>query len=106
MSITRMAGRWPGPRAVAPRVRRETTGDTSPDSAFEADPFLTGSGHHYERTLAVSKETAASLRVSDAVVVVHGFDYNRKGKYDFNLGKSPLGPMPPPKPPSPPCAEL
>ncbi|OEV04169.1 hypothetical protein [Streptomyces oceani] len=69
-----------------------TKGDTSPKSALAVDRFPTGSQYHYKRSFTVSKETAKSLREGTAVVVVHGIDYNKNGKYDFNLGKSLLDP--------------
>ncbi len=69
-----------------------TKGDTSPNSALAVDRFPTGSMYHYERSFKVSHETAKSLRAGTAVIVVHGIDYNKNGKYDFNLGKSLLDP--------------
>ncbi|EST37897.1 hypothetical protein N566_10545 [Streptomycetaceae bacterium MP113-05] len=69
-----------------------TEGDTSPASGLAVDRFPVGPDVHYERSFKVSEETARSLRAGTAVVVVHGIDYNKNGKYDFNLGKSPLDP--------------
>jgi hypothetical protein len=70
-----------------------TKGDTSPNSALAVERFPTGASFHYKRSIKVSHETAKSLRAGTAVVVVHGIDYNKNGKYDFQaLGKSLLDP--------------
>jgi hypothetical protein len=51
-------------------------------------------GHiHYDRHIKTGKRVAAGIRRGDAVVVVHGVDYNGNGKYDFRGGgKSDLDP--------------
>ncbi|MDT0381849.1 hypothetical protein RM572_24100 [Streptomyces sp. DSM 42041] len=69
-----------------------TEGDTSPDSALAVDRFPVGKFIHYERSFTVSEQTARSLRDDTAVLVLHGIDYNRNGRYDFNLGRSELDP--------------
>ncbi|GHH37097.1 hypothetical protein [Streptomyces candidus] len=68
-----------------------TTGDTSAShAALAVDRFPKGASYTYHRTLTVDEETATSLRSDNAVVVVHGIDYNGNGKYDNNLGPSDL----------------
>lgn len=70
-----------------------TTGDTGADhSALAVDRFPKGSSYTYERTITVDDETAKSLRAENAVVVVHGIDFNGNGKYDNVLGASDLDP--------------
>ncbi|MEV0889081.1 hypothetical protein AB0J03_35490 [Streptomyces microflavus] len=69
-----------------------TTGDTGPGSGLAVDRFPVGSDYHYERTIKLSDEAAESLRKGTGVVVVHGIDYNKNGKYDDNLGPSDLDP--------------
>ena len=70
-----------GPVAVSLTKR----GDTSPDSVLAVDRYPTAPrGHvHYERTTRTSKQVARAIRRGDAVVVIHGVDYNGNGKYDF-----------------------
>jgi hypothetical protein len=70
-----------------------TTGDTGADhSALAVDRFPQGAAYTYHRTLTVDDETAESLRNENAVVVVHGIDFNGNGKYDDVLGASDLDP--------------
>ena len=71
-----------------------TRGDTSPSSALAVNRFPTAPKHqiHYDRTFHVSKQLARAIRNGNAVVVIHGIDYNQNGKYDFSAGKSDLDP--------------
>ncbi|GGX41312.1 hypothetical protein [Streptomyces chryseus] len=70
-----------------------TTGDTGADhSALAVDRFPMGASYTYHRTITVDDETARSLRNENAVVVVHGIDFNGNGKYDNVLGPSDLDP--------------
>ena len=77
------------------RVSFTTRGDTSADSLLAVDRFPTApKGHiHYERDIHTGGKVAEGIRDGEAVVVVHGVDYNGNGKYDFNsAGKSDLDP--------------
>ncbi len=48
---------------------------------------------NYMRTLNVWKDFAGDLRNNEAVLVIHGLDYNNNGKYDFEgAGASELDP--------------
>lgn len=70
-----------------------TTGDTGADhSALAVDRFPKGASYTYHRTITVDDETVKSLRAQNAVVVVHGIDFNANGKYDDVLGASDLDP--------------
>ncbi|MGK5450505.1 hypothetical protein [Streptomyces radiopugnans] len=69
-----------------------TSGDTSPASGLAVDRFPVGSEYTYKRTITVTDDVAKSLRSDNAVVVVHGIDYNGNGEYDGNLGPSDLDP--------------
>lgn len=70
-----------------------TTGDTGADhSALAVERFPMGSSYTYQRTITVNDETAKELRAENAVVVVHGIDFNGNGKYDNVLGASDLDP--------------
>ncbi|MGV9270455.1 hypothetical protein ACWDRR_38110 [Kitasatospora sp. NPDC003701] len=70
-----------------------TTGDTSPGSALAVDRFPSAGTYTYSRTIAITDDVAQQVRRDNAVVVVHGIDYNKNGKYDAVLGASELNPM-------------
>ncbi|MCM2422873.1 hypothetical protein [Streptomyces sp. RKAG293] len=67
-----------------------TKGDTSPNSALAIDRFPSTGSFHYTRTITVTPDVAAAVRADNAVIVVHGIDYNHNGKYDNVLGASEL----------------
>lgn len=70
------------------------TGDTSPDSVLAINRFDTAPGGKisYERgSIQVSTVVAKAITSGEAVVVVHGVDYNNNGKYD-GKAKSDLDP--------------
>lgn len=70
------------------------TGDTSPDSVLAVNRFDTAPGGtiNYERgSIQVNDEVAQAVADGEAVVVVHGVDYNGTGKYDGKT-KSDLDP--------------
>jgi hypothetical protein len=73
-----------GPMAVALTL----SGDTSPNSMLAFPRYPTSGAIHYQRTITISKSTASAIRNGNAVVVVHGIDYNRNGRYDYVLNKS------------------
>jgi hypothetical protein len=77
------------------RVSLTTSGDTSPESVLAVDRYPTAPNGkvHYERTTRTSGEVARAIRRGEAVVVIHGVDYNGNGAYDFDsAGKSELDP--------------
>jgi hypothetical protein len=67
-----------------------TRGDTSPKSIVAFNRFPTAGKIHYTRTINVSAVTAAYIRKDNAVLVVHGIDYNHNGIYDGTLERSDL----------------
>jgi hypothetical protein len=70
------------------------TGDTSAKSTLAVDRFDTAPGGKisYERgSIKVSGAVADAINAGKAVVVVHGVDYNKDGKYDGSK-KSDLDP--------------
>ncbi|WP_326682078.1 hypothetical protein [Streptomyces sp. NBC_01237] len=69
-----------------------TTGDNTPTSALAVDRFPMGSAFHYERTQTVTDDVAKSIRANNAVIVVHGIDYDGSGKFTNVLGVSELDP--------------
>ena len=77
------------------RVSLTTTGKTDPASGLAVDRFPTAPRGqiHYERTTKTQRDVVRAIRHGEAVVVVHGVDYNGNGKYDFrSAGKSDLDP--------------
>ncbi len=70
------------------------SGDTSPASALAVKRFDTAPGGKltYERgSIKVSSAVAAAISAGKAVVVIHGVDYNKDGKYSGTV-KSDLAP--------------
>jgi hypothetical protein len=70
------------------------TGDTSAESVLAVDRFDTAPGGEisYERgSITTSPEVASAVVNGEAVVVIHGVDYNESGKYD-GAAKSDLDP--------------
>jgi hypothetical protein len=59
-----------------------TRGDTSKKSILAFTRFASGSDLRYKRTIRVSKVVAAQIRTHNAVLIVHGIDWNRNGIYD------------------------
>ncbi|WP_374967869.1 hypothetical protein [Terrabacter sp. BE26] len=60
------------------------TGDTSPKSGLAIDRFSTAPGGKiaYQRgSIKVSSAVAQAISAGESVVVIHGVDYNKDGKY-------------------------
>ena len=58
------------------------TGDTSPDSGLAVDRFAATGDFEYERgDVQVTEDVAAAVVSGDAVVVIHGVDYDGDGTY-------------------------
>jgi hypothetical protein len=80
-----------GPVAVSLTTR----GHTGPGSVLAVNRYpVTKNGHeHYDRQTRTKRAVARAIRNGEAVVVIHGIDYNDNGKYDFKgAGKSELDP--------------
>jgi hypothetical protein len=71
-----------------------TEGDTSADSALAVDRFPTAPGGtiSYDRTFELSDAAADAIRADNAVIVIHGIDYDGDGTYGDVLGASELDP--------------
>jgi hypothetical protein len=81
-----------GAAFYGPPVQSLTTnGDTSAASILAFPRYLSGGTLHYVRTIALPPEVAAEIRRSNAVIVVHGVDYDGSGIYSGVLGISELG---------------
>jgi len=77
------------------RVSLTTTGKTDPGSALAVDRFPTAPRGqiNYNRTTKTQRDVVRAIRHGEAVVVVHGVDYNGNGMYDFrSAGRSDLDP--------------
>ncbi len=75
-------------------VSLTTSGDTSPASGLAVDRFDTAPGGKisYERgSIEVAPEVATAITDGQAVVVIHGVDYDKDGKYSGDV-KSDLDP--------------
>lgn len=75
-----------GPMAAA----LTQSGDTSPNSMLAFPRYPTTGNIRYQRTITVSTAAANAIRNGNAVVVVHGIDYNHNGIYDGVLNRSEL----------------
>jgi serine/threonine protein kinase len=67
-----------------------TKGDTSPKSILSFNRFLSGSAVRYTRKIELTDVVAANIRKDDAVVIVHGIDYDHDGAYGNVLDRSDL----------------
>lgn len=75
------------------KVSLTTKGDTSPDSTLAVNRFPTapeGRVSYDRKGIEVSQRVARAIRRGNAVVVIHGIDYNGNGEYDFAAGESEL----------------
>ncbi len=74
-----------------PPVQALTThGDTSVASILAFHRFPSGGAVHYTRTIVLPPSVVAAIRRGDAVVVIHGTDYDGTGIYSGVLDASEL----------------
>ena len=66
------------------------SGSTSPSSYLAFARYPAGSTIRYRRTIRLPGSVAALIRSGNAVVVVHGINYDGSGVYDDYLGRSEL----------------
>lgn len=77
------------------RVSLTKRGDTSAKSTLAINRFPTAKDRkiNYNRdNVMTGRKVARAIRNGNAVVVIHGIDYNGNGKYDFGAGRSDLDP--------------
>ena len=67
-----------------------TRGDTSTSSILAFPRYPVGGNIRYTRTITLAAHVAALIRENNAVVVVHGTDYEHAGAYEEMLGRSEL----------------
>ena len=75
-----------GPMAAALTL----SGDTTMNSMLAFSRYPTTGDIHYQRTITLTTAAANAIRNGNAVVVVHGIDYNHSGHYDMVLNRSEL----------------
>ena len=73
-----------------PQVSLTSSGDTSPKSIVDFSRYPTAGTIRYTRQITVPPGIAAAIRAGNAVIVVHGIDYNHNGIYDDVLDRSEL----------------
>jgi serine/threonine protein kinase len=73
-----------------PLVSLTLTGDTSAKSNLAFPRFPSVGAITYKRTVTVTPAIAGLIREGNAVIVVHGIDYDGSGTYDEVLGPSDL----------------
>jgi serine/threonine protein kinase len=67
-----------------------TTGSTSVKSILALNRFPRNGNIRYTRRIALTGPVASYVRADNAVIVVHGADYNGNGVYDNSLDRSDL----------------
>jgi hypothetical protein len=67
-----------------------TSGDTSTSSILAFSRYPTGGSIRYTRTITLPPPVAAHIRQNNAVIVVHGVDYDHTGIYSGVLDPSEL----------------
>lgn len=75
-----------------PQVSLTESGDTSPKSIVDFSRYPSVGNISYQRTITVPPGVAGAIRAGNAVIVVHGIDYDGKGLYDNVLDRSDLNP--------------
>jgi serine/threonine protein kinase len=73
-----------------PAASLTTSGDTSPSSILAFSRYLTGGTLRYTRTIALPEKLANQIRQNNAVIVIHGVDYDHTGFYTGVLDRSEL----------------
>jgi serine/threonine protein kinase/Cu/Zn superoxide dismutase len=73
-----------------PEVSLTSHGDTSAASRVDFTRYPTTGDIRYTRTFTVPVGIADAIRSDNAVIVVHGIDYNHNGVYDNVLDRSEL----------------
>jgi serine/threonine protein kinase len=73
-----------------PQVSLTSSGDTSPKSIVDFTRYPTVGAIKYTREITVPPGIAEAIRAGNAVIVVHGIDYDNNGIYDDVLDRSEL----------------
>jgi hypothetical protein len=78
--------KWYGP----PQVSLTSVGDTSNKSIIDFSRYPSTGTIDYKRTITIPQGIADAIAAGNAVMVVHGIDYNHNGIYDNVLDRSEL----------------
>jgi serine/threonine protein kinase len=73
-----------------PEVALTTSGDTSRKSIVAFARFPSAGDIRYKRTITLPAGIAGAIRSDNAVIIIHGIDYNGNGIYDNVLDRSDL----------------
>jgi hypothetical protein len=73
-----------------PEVALTTSGDTSRKSIVDFARFPTAGNIDYKRTIALPAGVVGAIHANNAILIVHGIDYNSNGIYDNVLDRSDL----------------
>jgi hypothetical protein len=73
-----------------PQVALTTSGDTGRKSIVDFARFPKVGDINYKRTIQLPPGIAAAIKAGNAVIIVHGIDYNGNGFYDNVLDRSEL----------------
>ena len=79
-----------GPFYGKPVTSLTTHGDTGTGSFLDFGRFPGSGTFHYSRTARLSARAASLIRRNNAVILIHGIDYNANGVYDGDLDRSDL----------------
>ncbi len=74
------------------RAALTTHGDTTANSILAFARFPADGNIKYKRTFTLTPKAARYIRNNNAVIVIHGIDYNRNGIQDGTLDRSELNP--------------
>jgi hypothetical protein len=83
---------WYGPPEASLTVTGDTSATTLQHSILAFGRYPSVGNIRYKRTFDVAPGIAAAIRADDAVIVVHGIDYDHSGSYNNVLGQSQLNP--------------
>ena len=75
-----------------PRTSLTTKGDTSQASILAFPRYPATGDIGYSRTFKLTPKVARFVKENNAVIVVHGIDFNGNGVYDGSLDRSELNP--------------
>jgi serine/threonine protein kinase len=76
-----------------PLVSLTLRGDTSARSNLAFQRYPSVGAINYQRVVTIPPSVATLIRAGNAVVVIHGIDYDHSGTYDEVLGRSDLAPQ-------------
>ena len=79
-----------GPFYGPPQAALTSSGDTTPKSIVAFPRYPNVGNIRYKREFTVPPGVAAAISAGNAILIVHGIDYNHNGLYDNGLDRSEL----------------